>query len=201
MKKILPVITTILSLALASCVGGKQTPSMETYSFTPKTTQQTVVSPKKTVVIRIIPANITPQFANNAFIYRVSKMQYLIDPYRQFLTAPNIEISTYLENNLAPLLNATLISNDNLAPANFILQENITELYADYQNKSAPDAVLSIQFILYHCDKGVTKQLSTLTLSEKTSIKPNDPTSLLEGYQSNLDKMMRGLSVYITQSI
>ena len=198
MKKIFPIITiTLLSIALASCVGGKKTPSIESYSFTPKAIQQASTSSQNNAVIRMMPANITPQFANASFVYRTSAMQYRIDPYRQFLTAPNTEVTTYLESDLAPLLSATLISGDNLTPANFILQENITELYADYQNKSAPEAVISIQFILYRCDNGVMKQVGMTTLSEKTSIKPNDPVSLLEGYQEDLDKMAKKLSKWI----
>ncbi|MES2204708.1 MAG: hypothetical protein V4496_05750 [Pseudomonadota bacterium] len=195
MKKITALIT--LSTLLTACASHKPTPPIETYSLPSTTLTQTATLSKQDNVIRMMPATIAPQFSNAAFIYRVSSVQYLTDPYRQFLTAPNIEISSYLENHLAVSPKMMLISSDNLTPANFVLQENITELYADYQNKLAPEAVLSIQFILYHCDNGVMKQVGTTTLSEKTSIKPNDPTSLLAGYQSNLDKMTKKLSQWI----
>lgn len=199
MKKI-TTTTIILSLLLTACTGSKQTPPIETYSFSPTITQQTS-SASKANVLRMIPASISPQFSNYSFIYRTSKTQYLVDPYRQFLTAPNIEITTYLENDLAPSLNATLVSTDNLTPANYILQANITGLYADYQNKSAPEAVISIQFVLYHCDHGVTKQIGTILLNEKTSIKPNDAASLMEGYQSDLDKMTEKLSAFVNKQL
>lgn len=195
MKKTLSIIT-ILSLALTACGGSKKTPAIETYSFAPITISPTSISQKKTV-LRIAPASIAPQFSNYSFIYRTSNAQYLIDPYRQFLTAPSIEVTSYLQNQLAPSLNATLISTDNLMSAEFILQENITELYADYRNKSAPEAVVSMQFILYRCEKGITKQVGILTLSEKTNVKPNDPASLIAGYQSNLNKMVEKLSRFI----
>jgi len=199
MKKTLAIIST-LSLALVACTGSKNTPAIETYSFTPVTISATD-APVKNTVLRITPAAITPQFSNYSFIYRISDTQYLVDPYRQFLTAPSIEITSYLKSQLAPSLNSTLISTDSLMSAQFILQENITEFYADYQHKSAPEAVISVQFILYHCENGVTKQAGTLTLSEKTRIEPNNPTSLLKGYQSDLDKMTKELSSFINKHL
>lgn len=196
MKKVYPAIA-VLSFLLTACVGGKQAPAVETYSFTPKAIQSSSAISHNSTVIRMMPATITPQFSNNAFIYRTSEIQYRIDPYREFLAAPNTEITIYLERLLGPSLKATLVSSDNLTPANFVLQENITELYADYQNKTKPQAVLSIQFILYRCENSVMKQIGTISLSEKTPIKPNDPTSLLEGYQSNIGKMTKQLSVFV----
>lgn len=200
MKKIYFSIIT-LSLLLTACAGGKTTPPIETYSLNPTPLAQNLSSSKNQNVTRIMTASIAPQFSNDSFIYRLSSAQYLTDPYRQFLTAPNIEVSTYLENKLTPLLNTTLVSSDNLTPANFILQENITQLYADYQNKSMPEAVTSIQFILYHYDNGVTKQISTLSLSAKTSIMPNNPTSLIDGYQNNLDKIAEKLSIFLNKQL
>ena len=201
MKKTL-IFIAILSITLAACTGSKKTPPIQTYSFAQTTSSSTKENnTKENNVVRMMPASIVPQFSNYAFIYRVSSVQYLTDPYRQFLTAPDTEITAYLNNRLAPSLNAALISNDNLAPANFILQGHITELYADYQNKSTPEAVMSIQFILYQCDNGVTKQVGTITLSEKTNIKPNDPASLLEGYQHDLDKIAGKLSTFINHTL
>lgn len=200
MKKVYPAIA-VLSFLLTACVGGKQSPAVETYSFTPKVMQPIADTPHNSTVIRMMPATITPEFSNNAFIYRTSEMQYRIDPYREFLAAPNTEITIYLEHLLAPSLNATLVSSDNLTPANFVLQENITELYADYQNKTKPQAVLSIQFILYRCENSVMKQVGTMSLSEKTPIKTNDPASLLEGYQSNLNNITKKLRVFINQKL
>lgn len=99
------------------------------------------------------------------------------------------------------LKTASLISADSLAPAKFILQENITALYADYRNKSAPEAVVSMQFTLYQCKNGVTAQIATISLSEKTPIAANNPASLLEGYQHNLSHITQSLGGFIDKHL
>lgn len=199
MKKILTLIS-ISSLLLTACVGSKKTPTIETYSFAPLATTP-VASTTKAKTVRLMPASISPQFSNYSFIYRTSNTQYLLDPYRQFLSSPNAEITAYLQNALMPSLNATLIASDNLMTANYMLQENVTALYADYQNKSAPKAVIGIQFILYHCKNGETSQIAIITLNEETNIAPNDPSSLIEGYQRDLDKIAKKLSLFINKNM
>lgn len=189
-----------LSFSLIACTGQKQIPTTETYAFSP-TPILNNFSTKNKNTVRIMTASITPQFSNYFFIYRISNAQYKTDPYREFLTAPNIAITVYLENNLSKKLNANLISSDNLSIANYVLQENITELYADYRVKSSPEACMTIQFILYHCDGDNKTPVGTLTLSEKTAIAPNNPTSLMAGYQSDMDKMTPQLSNFINQKI
>ena len=199
MKKTFLILA--ISLGLTACVGSKKTPAIETYSFAPITAQAKHTAAPNNPVIRMMPASISPEFSNDSFIYRVSETQYLIDPYRQFLSSPNAEVSAYLHNALTPTLHATLIASDNLMTAGFMLQENITALYADYQNKSAPEAVMTIQFIVYQCKGGETIQLDTITLSERTPIAPNDPASLIKAYQTDLDKMTEQLSVLINQQL
>lgn len=196
MKKIIPVLT--FSCVLAACASKQATPPIETFSFSPNTQTASI---SHTQTVRMMSASITPQFSNYSFIYRTSTAQYITDPYRQFLAAPNIEITTYLENKLASSLNANLISSDNLALANYVLQENITELYADYRDKSTPEAVITIQFILYQCNGDNKSLMGTTTLTEKTTIAPNNPTSLIAGYQSDLDNISQQLSDFINQKI
>ncbi|MBP9726415.1 MAG: hypothetical protein KBD83_02980 [Gammaproteobacteria bacterium] len=200
MKKTLFTLS-ILTLALTACMTHEKTHPIETYSFAPVTAQPSSSSPQKASVLRMMPANITPQFSNYFFIYRESTTKYLTDPYRQFLTAPNTEITTYLHNHLGPLVNTKLVTSDNLTTANFILQENITELYGDYQNKSAPEAITSIQFILYSNENGSPTQIGAVTLNEKTTIAPNNPESLMKGYQQNLDNIAEKASVFINQYV
>lgn len=201
MKKTLCTLS-ILTLALTACMTHEKTHPIETYSFAPVAAAQPSSSaPQKVSVLRMMPANITPQFSNYFFIYRESTTKYLTDPYRQFLTAPNTEITTYLQNHLGPLVNTRLVTSDNLTTANFILQENITELYADYQNKLAPEAVTSIQFILYSNENGSPEQIDAVTLNEKTKIAPNNPESLMKGYQQNLDNIAEKASVIINQYV
>jgi hypothetical protein len=201
MKKTLGTLS-ILTLALTACMTHEKTHSIETYSFAPvATTQLSSSAPQKVSVLLMMPANITPQFSNYFFIYRESTTKYLTDPYRQFLTAPNTEITTYLQNHLGPLVNTRLVTSDNLATAHFILQENITELYADYQNKLAPEAVTTIQFNLYSNEIGVPEEIGSVIINEKASIAPNNPESLMKGYQQNLDNIAAKASIFINQYV
>ena len=199
MKKTFYFIT-IISLALTACISHKNTPATETFSLTPTSTTA-LSSELQNPIIRMMPATIESQFSNSFFIYRTSSIQYFTDPYRRFLSSPNIEISSYLENKLPISLKGSLIAADSLATENFILQENISELYADYRNKAAPQAVVAIQFILYTTEHGKTTQIASINLREQTAIKPNDAASLLAGYAHDLDVISQQAADFINTSI
>jgi hypothetical protein len=199
MKKILCLLT-VFSFAMSACVSPKNTPVVETYSLASTPLPATSSLPQKNI-IRMLPATISSEFSNSFFIYRVSNTHYITDPYRRFLASPNREISHYVETHLPALLNATVISSDNLMAANVILQENITALYADYQHKSAPQAVISMQFMLYSCNDGVITPLDSISLTEKTDILPNSPESLMAGYQIDLDKIIWKANVMINHQL
>lgn len=188
MKNIIFFIA-LFSITLTACVSHKPTPATETFSLTSPsiTTSSTEIHQP---IIRMMPTTIDPAFSNSFFIYRISSAQYLTDPYRRFLTASNIEINDYLFNLLSSSTKISLINSANLMPSQYILQSNINKLYADYQNKSAPQAVINMQFILYsNEDNKPLKQVASITLEEKAPIKPNDANSLIAGYEVDLNKI------------
>lgn len=192
-------ILALCATSLAACVSSQPTLPIETFALPASTAPTSTVT--SNAILFVSPANIAPQFSNFSFMYRISDTQYLTDPYRQFLSAPNIQISNYLQNQLSRSVNATVIGPNSLLTANVVLQENINALYADYRDKIAPVAVLDITFTLYQLNNGKAVQVGTLALRENTPVAPNDPNALLQGYQKDLDKMLPKLSGFLRKQL
>lgn len=196
---LLPMLSLGLIIHLTACVNAQPTPPIETYAL-PSPTPIPPTGVSKTRLL-MMPATIAPQFSDVALIYRTSETQYLLDPYRQFLTAPSLQISNYLQNRLKNKVKATLLGADHPLAANYTLQININDLYADYRHKTAPVAIVSMEFTLYHAKNSVMRQVGYLTLRESTPVAPNNPNALLQGYQQDLENMLPSLNNFLNKML
>lgn len=197
MKFFLYYLPLISVFTLSACQSHKAAPKIETFSLTPsleiKSSHQL-----NNPIIRLMPASIAPEFSSSFFIYRVSNTEYLTDPYRRFLTSPKLEINQYLEKELSlHYKKGSIISLDNLENEDFILQEKITAIYADYREKGKPKAVTSIQFTLYEMKEGKMNQIFSKEITKETEIQANDSTSLLNGYKENIEKMSQEIVILL----
>ncbi len=190
----------LLTMLVTACASHKSMPATETFSL-PVTTITKTSAELHQPIIRMMPTTIAPQFANNFFVYRISASQYLTDPYRCFLISPNAEATNYLEHQLAPSINGSLVTANNLTSAKYILQTNIAELYGDYQNKLHPTAVVSIEFTLYSSTNGEISQLGSTRLRQTSPIKANDPSSLMTGYAKDFNLLSQQASLFINRQL
>jgi cholesterol transport system auxiliary component len=88
-------------------------------------------------------------FADKGLVYRLGEFKYESDYYHQFLIAPGIMIT---EKTRAWLTDAGLFAH--VLPAGsrpqpmYTLEGNVTALYGDFRNESAPTTVMEIRFFL-----------------------------------------------------
>lgn len=194
--------TFLASVVLYGCVSHKTAPSIHHYSLessTDQTSTQTQEAGKP--ILRVMPVAIEPQYAGKSFVYRTSDLQYIDDPYQQFLVAPNLQITDVISANLSHSVNALVVGGDSLLLANYALQLKVTALYADYQNKAQPMAVTSIQAELYEIKNGITNLVSSDTFEQTQKILPNNPKDLIKAYDKNLKKISKNLADFVGKNL
>lgn len=88
-------------------------------------------------------------FSTKGLVYRLDEFEYETDAYRQFLIAPGIMITERTRDWLADsgLFGRVLPVSSRVA-ADYTLEGNVTALYGDFSNESAPAAVVEIRFFL-----------------------------------------------------
>ena len=194
-------LTLLLScLFLSACVSGKDTPNISYYSLE-NATQSVPSDTASETVVRVMPVSIVPQYSVKNFIYRTGETNYVSDPYRQFHLAPSLQITQYLTNAMQDELDVTIVSADSLLIANYVVQFDVSKLYADYQNKNAPEAMTSISALLYYVTPTRTAKIGEEIFSAQQAIAPNDAKSLIKGYNKNLTAISNEADTWIAQHI
>jgi cholesterol transport system auxiliary component len=88
-------------------------------------------------------------FAGKGLIYRIGEFQYESDYYHGFLIPPGIMIA---EQTRDWLVNSGLFQRvlpvRSPLESTYLLEGNVTALYGDFTNKTAPQAVMEIRFFL-----------------------------------------------------
>lgn len=201
MKKLTCI--SLLSLCLAACVprSDQQPPSTQHYSFeSPRTTTKTPLHSLSNV-ISISPASIHSTFAGKSFVYKKGGYEYWHDPYRQFTASPNMLITHFIQTDLCQQSTTIIIDSDSLLKPNYILQLSIEALYADYEDKAAPQAVTAIDATLFHIKEGDAIPIANEFFSQSLPIKPNDPNDLMRAYSENLSLIDKKISTLIAEHI
>jgi uncharacterized lipoprotein YmbA len=99
--------------------------------------------------LRVRRFNVDVAFAGKGLVYRVGEFRYETDFYHEFLVSPGVMIAERTRDWLADsgLFARVLPVGSPLEPA-YALEANVTAMYGDFTNKSAPAAVMEIRFFL-----------------------------------------------------
>jgi ABC-type uncharacterized transport system auxiliary subunit len=141
-----------IALLCVSCASLKMPyPDKAYFAIEPGTpdTASSATAPGATPVILIRRLSIAAPYDATAFVYKTGPAQFATDYYNAFITEP----ASLLTSDLIQWLSATrppgsIIAAGSGAHHDLILEGNITALYADLQNKSAPRAMIQARFML-----------------------------------------------------
>ena len=88
-------------------------------------------------------------FTGRNLVYRLRRFEYETDAYRQFLIAPGTMITEQTRVWLADsgLFRRVLPSGSRIVP-DYTLEGNVTALYGDFSDESAPAAVMELRLFL-----------------------------------------------------
>jgi len=99
--------------------------------------------------LRLRRFNVDEAFAMRELVYRVDAFRYEPDFYHQFLVLPGVMITEETRDWLASSgLFARVTAVGSRLESKYMLEGNVIDLYADFTQKAAPEAVVEIRFFL-----------------------------------------------------
>ncbi len=169
----------------------------------PTTTMTTI----KGTTLEINRFSVSPTSQGREFIYRTTDLEYKADFYNQFFKPPD----NIMTEAVRQWLNQSGLFEDVLNPTSqalpkYVIEGNIVELYGDYRNQSAANAVLKLQFFLLQMpeDDGDPNIIFGKTYESAKPIGESTPQNLMNGWNlalgDILGEFLKDLSSYLPKA-
>lgn len=115
-------------------------------------------------------------FAGKGLVYRLDEFKYEMDAYRQFLIAPGTMVTERTRDWLADSgLFARVLTVGSRVIPDYTLEGNVTALYGDFSDESAPAAVMEIRFFLLENAEG--DEIVTFAHTYRAAVPVQDRTT------------------------
>lgn len=157
---------------------------------------------RNAIVLQLEDPSITPQFANNSFVYRISNTQYETDYYNIFFIPAFQQVKQLLANYLSrsPYI-SHVVDAPSVIKAQYVLSPNIISLYADYRDRNNPTGVVTIEFNLYKHLSGKYYSVLHKTFTEATPLQQKDSYSLVNAWNTGLQKIFKRMSAQLNNAM
>ena len=143
-------------------------------------------------VLRVREVHVAPAFEGRGFVYRTSEFGYKSDFYHEFLTAPRNLIAGQLQSWLgASRLFRGVVPLGAAGEATHVISANVSALYGDFRDASAPKAVMSIEFTVSR--DGAPEILLHKAYRQEAPISARDAESLAKGWSQALAGILGAL--------
>lgn len=187
------LICCLLCLLSIGCISTKYVEQKQ-YLLTIKTLPENKTKQHK-ISISVDHIKTIAPFEQLDFLYRINSDRYLTDYYHSFLILLSEQLEPMLINYLKALGNFNLDT-----AAQNKLQVQITEFYADYRDRTSPQAVIALRFVLTRFIDGKPVILFDNVLRSSISLKEKNTDSLLTAWSIGLQNILKRGTIAIKKS-
>jgi cholesterol transport system auxiliary component len=152
--------------------------------------------------LRVERVRVAAPYERAALVYRLSAVRFISDPYHAFLADPGPMLTNRIAEWLAAaeLFNAVDGSGSG-APAPWVLEATVTELYGDFETGGAdPAAVMSIRFIIIDEGGVHPKVIYERSLLQRVHISSTSAEALVLGYGTALADILTQFATDLSNS-
>jgi ABC-type uncharacterized transport system auxiliary subunit len=145
-------------------------------------------------VLRLERVRVASPFERERFIYRTAETSFQSDFYRQFTSPPGVLVRQTTRDWLASsgLFAAVLDRGGDLA-ADWLLEGEVLELYADLRRGTAPSAVLSVEFRLLDARSHPAEAVFQRRYAESVAAASPEPEALVAAWSELLGRVLTAL--------
>ena len=196
------LIVVALALIVSACSIGRPIPTATMYSIESSPAAVAVPKPRHPERLRVERVRIAAAYDRTALVYRLSSVRYVSDSYHGFLADPGPMLSNRIAEWLAAagLFEAVDVSGG-AAPAPWVLEATVTELYGDFEvGGDNPAAVMSIRFTIIDERAARPKVVYERLLSRRVTVSRAAPEALVSGYGMALADILTQLATDLSDS-
>lgn len=144
----------LLGMLLLGLVGGCATPlsrpapERKLYNMTAQRLESVAPATDKSV-LKVRPLQISPAYQGKEMVYRLSETEFESDYYNSFFVQPAQTMTKLAEQWLGRAgIFTNVVDSTSQVVDTHLLEGMVNALYGDYRDRSAPKAVLEMQFFL-----------------------------------------------------
>lgn len=144
--------------------------------------------------VKVRQFSISSRFDGREFVYRIGDAAYESDFYNEFLASPTSMLTEEVRQWLgASGVFAHAVDTGSGVPAAYVLEGNVPRLYGDYADRTAPRAVLEIQFFLIDERSGANEIVFHKAYAVAESLASRTAAELVKGWNTCLEKILTEL--------
>ncbi|HWX28207.1 MAG TPA: ABC-type transport auxiliary lipoprotein family protein [Steroidobacteraceae bacterium] len=196
------VVIVGVALIVSACSIGRPIPTATTYSIEPSPAALAIPKPPHPERLRVERVRVAAAYDRTALVYRLSAVRYVSDPYHTFLADPGPMLSNRIAEWLAAAgLFKAVDPPGGAAPAPWVLEATVTELYGDFEaGGDNPAAVMSIRFTIIDEGSARPKVTYERSLSRRVPVSHAAPEALVSGYGMALADILTQLGTDLSNS-
>ncbi len=194
MKKpliIISVLTFVLFPLLTSCINlDKSYPGKRYFVLHASRDKDTSShDTEKDLTVRRI--RVVSKYEGKGLVYRLDELSYESDFYNEFFISPVSMFTEEIRKRLAGSgLFKLVVAPSSILDTTYILEGTVTSLYGDYRIKSAPKAVLAIQFFLLQETDNGPKIIFQNRYRKEEPLNDNTPDALVKSWNSVFNQIL-----------
>ena len=137
---------------------------------------------------------LSPGVDHEAFVYRLSTVEYETDYYNQFITPVGQQVSEQVRQWLSRsgCLGRVLLPGSRVS-ATHVLEGNICKLYCNFQDKADAEAIMEIQVYLSDVRTGKARVVFDKRYRASSKIPEATPVSMITSYGECLKTVLQAL--------
>lgn len=188
------------ALALAACSIGKPVPQPATYML--ELPPPTPAVERRSETLRMDPVRVSPAFARNALVFRLDEVKYASDYYHAFIAEPGALLGGRMADWLGRAGPFSAVAQPgSAAPAAYVLDAVVTDLYGDVRPDRAPAAVMGIQFTLVDLTGVTPRVVLERSIGRRIELAEPSPDALVRGYGRALGEILAELGPQMAAAI
>jgi uncharacterized lipoprotein YmbA len=150
---------------------------------------------KAGVVLLVSSLRVSPRYDGRSFIYRLSDANFESDFYNQFLVSPGALITEEVRRAVsqAGITEHVVGTASQLEPTH-VLEGTVEALYGDFRDRSAPRAVLEMEFFLSKDSATKAEIIARRRYHKSVIVNGGSAEALVRGWNVALNEILTALA-------
>jgi len=188
-------------VAAAFLSGCLSRPALDKQSFTFAPVVQPLAGAADTNIVVFRGATVSAPYDGKSFVYRTGPQSFESDPNAEFMASPARLLGPAIEEGLRQSgAFAQIVDPGSALRPPLSLEARVSELYGDFSKPSAPEAVLSAEFLLIDHRKGGAGELvCAVRLSRRVRLKERTAAAVAQALNTALEQTLAEAAVQLAE--
>jgi uncharacterized lipoprotein YmbA len=185
----------VLWLMVGGCVSLEKSYPDKRYFVLEVGHRENSAAPKKGVVLLVSSLRVSPRYDGRSFIYRLSDANFESDFYNQFLVSPGALLTEEVRRAVSQAgITEHVVGTASQLESTHVLEGTVDALYGDFRDRSAPRAVLEMEFFLSEDSPLKAQIIARRRYHKSVIVNGGSAEALVKGWNVALNEILTALA-------